>query len=162
MAIVQLDLFGWHYTVEDSRKESRTAPIANPVPVVSVDELANALIEHCGGFIGTHQNLLEDDNTVCESLITIFKRFTRRQLRLVYKTETWFAAWTRFNEYYLTNRSHGNSCFRDGWTFTATMPELLAFKRKALRSFVHLDDSEPVDEVNRKVCSIQRRWRPFG
>lgn len=88
LGVVQLDLFGW----------TRTEPESAVVVVeheITVDDLADSLIRYFGHWVGNHQNLFENDWTVCETLIGIHKQFTREQLREVYKTETWCHAWGR-------------------------------------------------------------------
>ena len=103
MAVVQLDLFGW------TRTEPEPDTVAVTKQGITVDDLSDSLIRHFGHWVGQHQNLLEDDWTVCETLVGIHKRFTHEQLREVYKTETWYRAWGRFNQFYLTNRVRGDA-----------------------------------------------------
>lgn len=146
MALIQLDLFGWV-----SQKSAPSAYAPSMKCEITVSDLSDALIKYFGSWIGKHPNLLEDDTTICEDLIIIRKRFTRRQLRHVYKTDVWFAAWKRFNEYYLTNRTRGNTCFSEGWTFTVTIPELSVFKKQALGKIRDDDTLEYVWEENREL-----------
>lgn len=100
MALLQLDLFGW---------TQQEPPAAPPTESITVDSLADSLIHYFGHWIGEHPKLLEDDWTVCETLVRVRKRYTREQLRAVYKTETWYRAWGRFNQFYLTNRVCGDA-----------------------------------------------------
>lgn len=147
MALIQLDLFGWV-----SQQSEHTACERSTDCEITISDLANAFIQYFGSWIGRHQNLLEDDTTICEDLIIIRNRFTRRQLRHIYKTDVWFAAWKRFNEYYLTSRTRGNACFSEGWTFYVTMPDLIQFKKQALGKIRNDEKLEFVWEEDRDLC----------
>ena len=102
MALVQLDLFGWVQQSVDTQNPRQVLEI-------TVEDLADSLIRYFGHWIGQRQSLLEDDWTICETLVGIYKRYTCEQLRAVYKTETWYRAWGRFNQFYLTNRVRGDA-----------------------------------------------------
>lgn len=108
MPLVQTDLFGWvKARVRDvERVKTTDAPI-------TVEDLSDSLIKYFGHWIQGSHRLLQDDSTVCETLILIYRRYTREQLQAVYKTETWFSAWERFNKFYLTTRTEGGYFFGD-------------------------------------------------
>ena len=65
MALVQLDLFGW------TRPEPEPDTVAVAKQGITVDDLSDSLIRHFGHWVGQYQNLLEDDWTVCETLVGI-------------------------------------------------------------------------------------------
>ncbi|WDL99720.1 hypothetical protein [Alicyclobacillus sp. ALC3] len=142
MPLIQLDLFGWH-------EQSQRALPGVDQEEVTADVLAAALIKYFGHWVKESPRLLADDTTVCDTLIGIHKRFSRRQLRLVYKTSVWDEAWEQFNAYYLTHRSRGNAYF--GEWLSATMPELHVFRQQALSDSCGgcLTD---VDLIDRELC----------